>query len=296
MSTLRVITFGRSLPVLAAEAQGYFATEGLTIEWELTRGSIEQIRGLLDGRWDIAHTAADNVMAWVDRDNVDLFVFLVGEIGGLDLKLVVRPDIQSYADLRGEALAVDAPDTGFAFILRKMLTRNGLKEGDYGWVPVGATQQRLDSLLAGQTAGGLMGALHTDLALAKGYRVLDSADRYFPIYPGLTAATTRRWASVHDAELLGYTRALLAGVRWAADPNHREEAIALIAQEQHLGPATVRQRYEAERSSRVGGIPDIRQIETSLEVVRQLRHEMTGVGRDLSAYFDPAYMQRALAP
>src|SRR5919202_5638314 len=118
MPLIRLIAFSRPVALLAAQAKGLFEREGLSVEVELTRGSIEQIRGLLEGKWDIAHTAADNVMAYVDREGADLFVFAVVDLG-VGQTLVVRPDVTSFTDLRGRPLAVDALDTGYAFVLRR---------------------------------------------------------------------------------------------------------------------------------------------------------------------------------
>src|SRR5919206_2247357 len=103
MPLLRLIAFSRPVALLAAQAKGFFERERLSVEVELTRGSIEQIRGLLAGRWDIAHTAADNVMAYVDREGADLFVFAVADLG-VGQQLVVRPEIASYADLAQKSL------------------------------------------------------------------------------------------------------------------------------------------------------------------------------------------------
>src|ERR671933_1490328 len=106
MPLIRLIAFSRPVALLAAQAKGLFEREGLSVEVELTRGSIEQIRGLLAGRWDVAHTAADNVMAYVDREGADLFVFAVADLG-VGQQLVVRPEVTSYAQLRGQPLGVD---------------------------------------------------------------------------------------------------------------------------------------------------------------------------------------------
>src|SRR5919206_1410759 len=155
MPLVRVIAFSKPPALVAAQSQGLFEQEGLTVEVELTRGSIEQIRGLLGGTWDIAHTAADNVMAYVDREGADLFVFAVADLG-VGQKLVVRPDVTGYADLRGQPLGVDALDTGYAFVLRRMLENNGLAWGDYQLVAVGSTPQRLQALREGRIAGALL--------------------------------------------------------------------------------------------------------------------------------------------
>ena len=155
MSLVRLIAFSKPAALLAAQANGFFERENLTVEVELTRGSIEQIRGLLDGKWDIAHTAADNVMAYVDREGADLFVFAVIDLG-VGQTLVVRPEVTSFADLRGQPLAVDAIDTGYAFVLRRMLEANDLPWGSYELVPVGSTPQRLQALREGRVVGALL--------------------------------------------------------------------------------------------------------------------------------------------
>jgi ABC-type nitrate/sulfonate/bicarbonate transport system substrate-binding protein len=252
MSLVRVIAFSRPAALVAAQEQGLFEREGLSVEVDLTRGSIEQIRGLLAGRWDIAHTAADNVMAYVDREGADLFVFAVVDLG-VGQTLVVRPEVTSFADLRGQALAVDALDTGYAFVLRRMLEKNNLPWGTYELVPVGSTPQRLQALQEGRVVGALLSSP------AEGLRVLAPAADYFPLYPGLTAATTRRWARAHQDELVRYTRALLAGAR-AAQPG--------------VPP------------------PSLEQAMASLDVVRQLRQDLTGTTGGLETYIDLSYMER----
>lgn len=294
MATLRLITFSRPLPLLAAEAKGFLAAEGLEVECEQTKGSREQVRGLLAGRWDIAHTAADNVMAYVDGEGADLFVFLVADLG-LAQKLIVRPGIDGYEGLRGKVLGVDALDTGYAFVLRKMLALHGVRDGECELVSIGGTQQRLEALLDGRVAGCLLSTPQDVKALEAGCRILDPARRHFPLYPGLTAAATRRWEREHRRELLGYTRALLAGSRWAAEPGHEEEAVELIARDQGVDAAAARRLYEREVAVRNPGIPGLEEVREALEVVRRLRHEMTGKGTALSAYFEPEYMKKALA-
>lgn len=126
---------------MAAERKGFFQDEHLQVEYTQTPSSAVQIRGLLDGKWDVALTAPDNVMAYVEKENADLFTFMVADLG-LNQKLFVRPEISSWADLRGKNIGVDAVDTGFAFLVVRMLDRNGLKPGDYTFVSVGGNQSR----------------------------------------------------------------------------------------------------------------------------------------------------------
>lgn len=292
---LRVIAFERPLALAAAQQKGFLAREGLDLDWEITRGSAEQMQGLLDGRWDIAQTAADNVMANVDRRGADVFIFLVAYLG-LDQNLIVLPEIESYANLRGRPLGVDAVDTGYAMVLRKMLANAGLVAADYELVPIGSTQQRLDALVARRVAGCMLSARLTATVQQKGLRLLDKGNRTFPLYPGSgTAATTRRWAQGHESALGGYCRAMWAGEAWVADPANRDEMIGIIARDQSVSAGAARQLYEIDAEYRIRANPPLDQVTVALEVVRRLRREMTGVGRDLAAYFDGRYM-RGLAP
>src|SRR5829696_7976328 len=116
---LRVITFIPYPALVAADERGYFAAENLAVSWEITPSSTVQMQGLTGGRWDIGITAFDNLLASRVREGVQSVAY--GVIDRIDLPLMVRPEIESYADLRGRPLAADAVDTAFALVLRRLL-------------------------------------------------------------------------------------------------------------------------------------------------------------------------------
>src|SRR5690606_18345700 len=110
------------------------------------------------------------------------------------LRLVVQGNIKSYADLKGKTLTVDAMTTGFAFVLRKMLERNGVAESDVNFERAGGVMQRWEALKAGQHTGTLLLTPFDLLAEKVGLRVLQSAMDIFPRYQGIVGATRRSWA------------------------------------------------------------------------------------------------------
>ncbi len=294
---LRVITFGQPLAAVAAQRLGLFEREGLEVEYALTHASTEQVRQLLAGDWDLAHTAVDNVMAYVDAENVDLFVFMVLELG-LGQKLVLRPGLRSYDDLRGQDVGVDALTTGYAFVLRKMLALHGLAEGDYRLLSVGGTGERATALIEGHIAGTLLAPPHEERAVRAGCTLLDPAARYFPMYPSITGAATRRWAQEHRGELEAYVRALYAGERWAADPSNRDRAIELLAADRGVDRDRAARQYDLEEQDRGLALPSLAQTREAIGVVGRLRREMTGRADqplDIERYFDPSFMQAAEA-
>ncbi|HKV43373.1 MAG TPA: ABC transporter substrate-binding protein [bacterium] len=122
---------GFNLPLWVAQEKGYLAHRALAVQLTPTPSSVFQLTHLIAGEFDIAMTAMDNVMAYdegqgevVAPGRPDLFAFMGGDSGFL--RLIVKPEIQTYADLRGKTLSVDALSTGYAFVLRKMLEVNGL--------------------------------------------------------------------------------------------------------------------------------------------------------------------------
>ncbi len=287
---LRLVAFSRPSGLLAASANGAFAAESLEIEFSRATSSGSQIRGLLAGRWDVAHTAADNVMANVDREGADLVVLLVAELG-IGHKLVVRPGIASVGELAGRTVGVDAPASGYALVLYRLLADAGLSRGDYGVESVGGTAERFAALAAGRIDGALLSPPFDKRLAASGCRVLVAAARVFPGHPGLSVASRRSWAAAHADLARRYCRALLAGVRWAADPRNRDAAFDLLAADLATDRATAEAVYEQERRDRERVAPTVAEMREALRRVAALRREHTGTAMtpDLDRYFDPAY-------
>lgn len=293
---LRVITFSVPPGLIAAAARGHFAAEGLAVERARATSSTDQVRGLLAGRWEIAHTAADNVMAFVDAGDADLCVVLVVDVG-LDHVLVARPEVGEVADLRGKAVAVDSASSGYALVLYRMLEREGVPRGTYDVRAIGGTAERLAALRSGDVGAALIGGSRQDDALAVGLRPLARAAAYVPGYPGTSVAARRSWAAAHRDLVVRYCHALLAGWRWSGDPRNREDAVAMLATELGIGHEAAARLHDEELRAREGLVTSVSEMEAALARAAALRREMTGSAApvDLSAYFDPSYALAALA-
>src|SRR5207245_7370840 len=74
---LRVIAFSRPAAFVVAEGEGFFVDESLAVEYTQARGSAPQLDALVRGEFDLAHTAADNIVMRVDRDGADIAVVCV---------------------------------------------------------------------------------------------------------------------------------------------------------------------------------------------------------------------------
>ncbi len=228
---LRLIGFGRSSLVALARARGLLAERGLDVETTLTPSSTEQMRGVGEGRWDIASTAFDNVLAWSGREGAE-FVAVAHAVGEVDLTLYVRPEIGDWEALRGRKLAVDAVDTAFGLVLRRILLDHDLDldRGDYELVPEGATGSRLESMQRGDTVAAILGPPWAQQGEDGGFVRFASHRDVIPDYPRGVFAVTRTWAAENTDALVGFLGALEAARRWAGDAP--DEAAALLAAEE----------------------------------------------------------------
>src|SRR5271154_6252505 len=185
---------------------------GYDLALTTTTGSVPQFQQMMSGAADLASTAFDNVVAYDAGQgdpsitgDLDFFAFL--GVGPGSLKLVVRPEITSYDQLRGKAFAVDAPATGFSFVLRRMLEKNGIMPDEYTLVSLGSTQKRFDGMVAGQCVGGVIGSPYDIIGSQKyGFHVLGSALDVLGHYQAGVMMARRSWALTHRPVLSAFVR------------------------------------------------------------------------------------------
>ena len=289
LTTIGLITFGESAAVTLARAGGLMEAQGLDVDVTRTPSSTEQMRGLIQGRWQIASTAFDNVLAWSEREGPEI-VAIARASAGVDLPVYVRPEIETWDDLRGKALAVDAVDTAYGLVLRRILQEHGLElERDYTFVPAGATGYRLESMEKGETFAGVLNPPWNARAEEAGMRLIARHSDVVPGYPGGVYAVSRPWGEANRASVVGFLRALTAASRWASDPSRRSAAAALVA-----GAADLSEE-RAERA--LGDLPPSLRAEPAtfaipLEI--RLRFGLTPPhGPDIASYLDHSYLEEA---
>lgn len=222
-----------ALTVWCAQDRGFFARQGLAVTITDTPNSGFQIQGLVAGRFHLAQTAIDNVIAYQEGQGTapldrppDLFAFMGG--GPIDLPLVAAPAIKTYADLKGATLGVNSLSTGFAFVLRRMLEAGGLGPDDVAFASVGGTPQRWAALKEGKQAATLLAAGFLPEARAQGFNLLGQSLDVLGRYQGTVLAASRAWAAAHEPTLIAVCRAVLAALDWLYDPANLAAAAAVL--------------------------------------------------------------------
>ena len=232
---LLVNVFNVDAALIVARAKGLFAANGLEVDIMVTPNSTDQMRGLSHGSWQIVSTAFDNVLGWSGREGAEI-VAIAQVAQGITLPVYVRPEITSWEELRGKPLAVDAVDTAYALVLRRILLAHGLEmdRGDYTLLPKGATGQRLESMTGGETFAGVLNPPWDAKANAAGMKRFADQREILPDYPGGVFALNRQWADENRDTVVNYLAAWDEGLRWARDEKNRDEVIKLISEAEKM--------------------------------------------------------------
>lgn len=222
---LKQIVFVPPAPVVAAQHLKAFELEGLNLETTFTRSSYQQRDGLLDGQYDVAVTASDNVFAWNARGG-DFCI--VGQLERTTvLQIFANVSLSGLAAKEGPRVAVDAPDSGFVLVLQDILASQGIAVRDDQLVPFGGVKERLDGLLRGEADIGLLAPPFDAPAMQGGLRLLGTVEQFHPRYPGLGLVVRRSRLGQLGPSLGAYLRALAVGLQWTTN-NEREALQALV--------------------------------------------------------------------
>lgn len=302
--TVNVIVFpgGFNWPIWAAQERGMFAKHGLDVKVTPTPNSTFQLTGLIEGKFDIAMTAIDNLIAYregqgeVKVDGPDLTSFMGADNGFL--RLVTVPEVKSYADLKGKTLSVDARTTGYAFVLLEMLERNGLKESDYQLERAGGVLQRFNALLEKKHAGTLLLSPFEVQAEARGFNRLGDGLKTLGRYQGLVAGARQAWLNQNRNTAISFVRAYSEGVDWLYDPANRDAAIAIFLKNlPNAGQPGAEASYRVLLNPAEGflrnGLTDIEGIRTVLQLRSKYgepRKQLT----DPMRYYDEALYKAAM--
>ncbi len=302
---LKVVAFAgaSNWPFWACQQEGFFAKENIDVSLEFTPSSVELARNMMAGKYDLAFAAVDNVVAYdEDQGEVDLgapadFVALFGIDNGM-LSVMASSDIADIKALKGQSVSVDAMTTGFAFVLREVLARNGMNESDVTWAKAGGGAQRLEALLKNEHKATLLNTPLDLVAEARGYKRLLRVREMLGAYQGIMAWGRRGVVKEKNAALHGFTRSFHAGVQWIADPLNKEKAITLLMAKMNGMPRPAAENaYERLLDPADGIYRDLRIDRAGLKTVLDLRTKYAQPRKelkDIDRYIDADFLDAAL--
>lgn len=296
---LKLIQFraAYNLPVHAGIETGIFSRHGLALETAYTPGSLYISQALQEGRYDIGHTGADDVIAAVEDDRgSDLFIFM-GLHSGL-FTLVGAPDCPSIDSLFGRSIGVDATTSGFAFVVERMLRARGFAAGNYQLIEIGGWESRYRALMQGKIAATLLTEPFVSNALGAGCHLLAKDFEMIPSYQGTCGATSRRWAEQHPDRLVRYIRAYAEATQWCFEKANRRACLAILARYSEIDGPAAEHTFDALLHPQHGLYPKADVNMSGVTAALELRAELGYLAHPtppVEKYVDLTYHRTALA-
>jgi ABC-type nitrate/sulfonate/bicarbonate transport system substrate-binding protein len=299
-TTLHMSVFPGAVNILLTigQEQGMFAKHGLKLDIRNTPDSDTLRNGLADGTFDLVHAGADNAIAMVEAQGKDVAIVIGGDQGMLEF--MARNDINSFADVRGKSLAVDAPNTSYALVAKKILKLNGLVEGkDYTVKLAGGTRERSQAMSSNpDMAVGMLNVPYSIIVKQQGLKSMGQARSFIGPYQAGSGFVLRTWAKAHPEVLERYLAAYIESQRWTMDPAHHDAVLAILTKTLKLEPAVAQEALAQLLTPGFGMAPDARLDVDGLRNVLALRAEIEGQwgGKPPAPdkYLELGYYERAL--
>ena len=298
-TTLKLIQFraAYNLPIHAGIETGIFARHKLALEIANTPGSLYLSETLKQGRYDIGHTGADDVIAAVENhESSDLFIFM-GLHSGL-FTLVGVPDCQSIDALSGRSIGVDAKTSGFALVLERMLHARGFTNDDYQLSEIGGWESRHHALMEGKIAATLLTEPFVANALAAGCHPLARDFEMIPSYQGTCGAASRLWAEQHPDQLVRYIRAYVQATQWCFNTRNRKSCLDILARYNGIDGIAAEHTLDALMHPKHGLYPNAGINVSGVTAALELRAELGYIARPVPPaenYLDLSYYRKALS-
>jgi ABC-type nitrate/sulfonate/bicarbonate transport system substrate-binding protein len=240
-----------SLPVAVAEREGLFAREGLDLKvlLPIPGGADNMIAALHNDGVDVTHVATPFLIraALAGSDAVAI----AAEFNNPIYSLIAKPEIASFADLKGKLIGLADEYGTITLSTRKLLAKHGLQRGDFGVRVIEGTSGRWACLRRGDCDAVVLGQPQDLVAIEQGYRRLGDSSEVVPELLYTVTAVRRSYAEANKEAMVRYVRALSAALRFIRDGANRERIVGIVMQSTNSSEAIARQTlalfFEPER-------------------------------------------------
>jgi ABC-type nitrate/sulfonate/bicarbonate transport system substrate-binding protein len=223
-STARSVS---SLYLFVARERGFFAREQITVDLVSIAGGTDKMVAALDrGEVDVTQTATPYLIraALAGSDAVAI----AGETANPVYSLVAKPEIRSFAELKGRVIGLSLAVDTISISMRKLLALRGLSAGDFEVKELVGTPVRFDCLKRAECDAVPLGQPEDFIAIGQGYRRLGLSTDAVPTFQFQVLAARRAWAQANQDAVVRFVRALGAAFKYIRDPTNREEVVKAI--------------------------------------------------------------------
>jgi ABC-type nitrate/sulfonate/bicarbonate transport system substrate-binding protein len=222
-STVKTVS---ALQFAIAQRKGFFLREGINLDMLLIEGGAANMMvALNEGKVDITRTATPYLIQSVLRGSEG--VAIAGETATPIYSLIVKPEIKTFADLRGKVVGLSLAIDTISISTRKLMYKSGIKEGDFKVKELVGTPARSECLTKGECDAVPLGQPEDLVLMKQGYRRLGISTEVMPNFQFTVSAVRKSWGEKNKDALVRYVRGLSSAFRFIRDPANRDEVVRM---------------------------------------------------------------------
>ena len=236
-STIKTIS---ALSFYIGQRKGFFAQEGINLEMLPIEGGADNMMVALNkGTVEITRTATPYLIQSVLKGSEG--VAIAGETLTPIYSLIAQPEIKTFADLKGKIVGLSLAVDTISISTRKLMEKNGIKEGDFKVKELVGTPLRADCLRKGECDAVPLGQPEDFVFIKQGYQRLGVSTDAVPSFLFTVSAVRRSWGEKNKEALVRYVRGLASSYRFMRNPNNRDEVVRMAIETTGSSDDIVRQ-------------------------------------------------------
>ncbi len=230
-------------PVFIGINKGFFAEQDLKLDVVYVQSSAQMVQQLTAGSLEMTMSTGlvDPIRAIEKGSPIAIVRF---ESQSPPYALVAKPNIKTFAELKGKTISLGGPKDITRIYVERMLAPSGVKPGEFDMVFAGATSARAQALLSGAVDAAILLPPFNFQARAQGFNELGLTVDFAPDLPFSGTVVNNGWAKAHPALLSRVLAAHAKAVAWFYQDANRTEAVKMMVAVSSLKQDEVEKAYD----------------------------------------------------
>jgi NitT/TauT family transport system substrate-binding protein len=230
-------------PHYIAEAKGFYAAEGLSVDLYYSQSGSAMLQALTAGSTTMGMEAgiADPMNAFASGAGIAI-VRIDGQTG--PYAVMAKKEFKSIKDLKRHIVTVDGSKGATMVYFNKMLAGNGMTRADVDFVYAGSTAARFAALQSGAVDAAILTAPQLFTATDLGFVNLGYAIDYAKDVPFTAAVANTAWLAAHRDIAKEYLDAETKAILWFDDDKNKSEACAILLKATKMNPDDIAKSYD----------------------------------------------------
>lgn len=214
------------LPTRVAEAQGYWAEEGLDVEITFVGPAPAHAAALIGRGFDFSINLSTDTL--LRANSTGESVYAIAGSSNVPIHGIFTP-FESIDDLRGQTVITDAPGGTAELLTIDILTHHGIDPAEVSFVPVsGAQEARVQAVLT-DVGDAALGSVTDEPRLnAEGLNMVATVEEVYPVYQWAVIAAHGDLIDEHPDTVVAFLKGMIRAWEYIQDPANEDEILEIL--------------------------------------------------------------------